>query len=228
MNDSTHIKQTLAEVIKKRRSVRGFLETPVPKEIIHKAFALAQLAPSNSNIQPWRVFVASGATRDIIQKKMVALVSSGDPGNPDFDYPGKFEGNYRKRQVDCAVTLYTEMGIARDDKTGRLNALLRNFEFFDAPHMAFVCMEKAFPQTVAVDVGMYAQTLILALASLGVSSCAMGAMRYHPQVPREVFGFGENLGVLFGIAFGYEDPSVPANKTRMGRVPFEECVTFKD
>ncbi|MBU2513489.1 nitroreductase [bacterium] len=228
MTDSGKINMTFEETLKARRTVRGFLDKPVPRETIQKAFELAQLSPSNSNIQPWRVFVASGATRDAIRNRLIELVTSGDIGSPDFDYPGKFDGVYRKRQVDCAVTLYKEMGIARDDHEGRLKALLKNFEFFDAPHMAFICMEKEFPATIAVDIGLYAQTLMLAFTSLGISSCPMGAMRNHPQVSREVFGFGDNLGVLFGIAFGYEDVSVPANNTRVGRAPVDECVVFKD
>jgi nitroreductase len=227
MTNSLDITMSLEQAIRERRSVRGFLSKAVPEDIINKAFELAQLSPSNSNIQPWKVYVASGESRNIIQKKMVELITGGDLGKPDFEYPMTFEGEYRKRQVDCAVALYKEMGIARDDQLERMNALLRNFEFFDAPHMAFICMEKDFPQSVAVDVGMYAQTLMLTLTALGVSSCPMGAMRNHPQVPREVFGFGDHIGVLFGIAFGYEDTAVPANNTRVGRVPYTDCVQFK-
>lgn len=228
MINSQEISMSLEQSIRNRRSVRGFLDKPVPEAIINRAFELAQLSPSNSNVQPWKVFVASGKTRNTIQKKMYELITGGDLGKPDFEYPMKFDGNYRKRQVDCAAALYKEMGIAREDQLGRMNALLRNFEFFGAPHMAFVCMEKEFPQSVAVDVGMYAQTLMLAFTALGVSTCPMGAMRNHPQLPREVFEFEENIGVLFGIAFGYEDTSVPANKTRMGRVPYTECVEFRN
>jgi len=219
---------TFDEVVKTRRSVRGFLDKPVPPEIINRAFELAQLSPSNSNIQPWQVFVASGKARDSICEKMMAEITAGYPMNPDFLYPERFEGVYRKRQVECATTLYNQMGIERSDKTGRLSALLRNFELFDAPHVAFFCMEKSFPASVAVDLGMYAQTLMLALTSLGVNSCAVGAMRNMPHITREVFGFGENLGVLFGMVFGYEDTAVPANHLKMGRKPVAECVTFKN
>lgn len=228
MTDKMDFNMTLEEAIKTRRSVRGFLEKPVPQDIIKKAFDWAQLSPSNSNTQPWKIFVASGESRDKIKSQLVELVSAGNIGESDFVYPEKFDDIYRKRQVDCAVTLYKEMKIARDDQEGRMKALLRNFEFFDAPHMAFICMEKAFPQTIAVDIGLYTQTLMLAFTAMGVATCSMGAMRNHPQVPREVFGFGENLGVLFGMAFGYEDPTILANKVRMDRVPVEESVMFLD
>ena len=124
------------------------------------------------------------------------------------------------------MTLYHEMGIVREDRPGRVQAMLRNFQFFDAPHMAFICMEKKFPATVAVDLGAYAQTLMLAFTALGISSCAMGAMRDFSRIPRKVLNINENLGILFGLAFGYEDITVMANKVRIGRTSVDDCVTF--
>jgi nitroreductase len=228
MTDSTDITMTLEEAVRTRRSVRGFLDKPVPKEIIRKAFELAQLSPSNCNTQPWRVYVASGETRDTTRELLVTQFRHGFERVTDFVSPDRYEGSYRKRQVDCAVAMYKKMGVAREDKLGRLNARLRNFEFFDAPHVVFVCMEKAFPASVAVDLGIYAQTLMLAFTSLGVSTCAMGALHNWSNIPREVFGLGEEMGVLFGMVFGYEDTSLPVNKLRMHRNPIEDCVTFED
>ncbi len=226
MNESPIVTMSMEEAIKSRRSVRGYLSKPVPDVVIRKAFELAQLSPSNSNIQPWWVFVASGTSRDNIQKQVYDLASEGESSQPDFAYPERFDGAYRNRQVDCGMTLYHEMGIAREDRPGRVQAMLRNFQFFDAPHMAFICMGKKFPATVAVDLGAYVQTLMLAFTALGVSSCAMGAMREFSRIPRKELKISENLGILLGLAFGYEDISVAANKTRIGRIPIDECVSF--
>ena len=218
----------LEEAIRARRSVRGYLDKPVPKAVLQKVFELAQWAPSNCNIQPWKVFVASGETRDRLRARIVESVMKGEAFKPDYDYPGKFEGEYRTRQVACAVTMYTKMGIGRDDSAGRARASLRNFELFDAPHVAFLGMDRAFGTTVALDVGMYGQNLMLAMTAHGISSCAQGSMRYHPDFVREEFGLGEEIRILFGISFGYEDPSVPANETRIEREDIHESVVFKD
>ncbi len=215
-------------VVRARRSVRGFLDKPVPEETLKEVFELAQWAPSNCNIQPWRVFVASGETRDKIRQRLIDDIMNGVPQNPDYDYPGKFEGEYRTRQVECAVAMYTEMGIARDDSGGRMKAMLRNFELFDAPHVCFIGMHKSFGTTVAIDVGMYVQTLMLAMTAHGIGSCAQGSMRYYPDVVRETFGVSDDIHILCGISFGYEDPDVPANRTRTTRVPLAESVMFKE
>ena len=220
--------QSLADALRSRRSVRGFLDKPVPEETLKAIFELAQLAPSNCNIQPWKVFVASGEVRDELRRRMVEKVTAGVPMEPDFEpNAGKFSGVYRQRQVDCAVELYNNMGIARDDKPGRMRAQLRNFELFDAPHVVFIGMEREFGPTVALDVGMYIQSLMLAMTAYGVGSCAQGSMRYSPNDVREVFGEPHSTAILVGISFGYEDPAVAANRTRVGRAPLGDSVTFK-
>ena len=205
---STAETMSLAEALHQRRSVRGYRPDPVPQAVLDEVFGLAQLAPSNCNIQPWKVFVASGAMRDELRNRMVAHVTKGDPVQPDFEHLPNFEGVYRKRQVDCAVELYNNMGIARDDREGRARASLRNFELFDAPHVAFIGMERQFGVTVALDVGMYIQTLMLVMTSFGIGSCAQGSMRYYPQDVRDLFGEPDSTAILCGISFGYEDESV--------------------
>ena len=218
--------QSLADALRSRRSVRGFLDKPVPEETLKAIFELAQLAPSNCNIQPWKVF--SGEVRDELRRRMVEKVTAGVPMEPDFEpNAGKFSGVYRQRQVDCAVELYNNMGIARDDKPGRMRAQLRNFELFDAPHVVFIGMEREFGPTVALDVGMYIQSLMLAMTAYGVGSCAQGSMRYFPNDVREIFGEPASTAILVGISFGYEDPDVAANRTRVGRAPLADSVAFK-
>ena len=225
---TTPATMSLEEAILTRRSVRGFLPTPVPQDVLEKVFTLAQHAPSNCNIQPWFSYIASGATRDELRKRMVESAMGGKAIKPDFEHLPNFEGVYRTRQVECAVELYNNMGIARDDKMGRLKATLRNFELFDAPHVVFIGMHRQFGVTVALDVGMCIQTLMLTMAAHCIGSCAQGSMRYYPDDVREVFGIGDDIAILLGISFGYEDTSVAANKTRVGRAPLGENVVFRN
>lgn len=218
---------TLHDAIQQRRSVRGYLPDAIPDEVLTRIFELAQLAPSNCNVQPWKVFVATGELRDQLSAEMQRRVMAREPANPDYEYRGDFDGEYRKRQVECAVALYSQMGIERHDREGRERAVLRNFEFFDAPYMAFIGMDKAFGTTVAIDVGMYAQNLMLAMVANGVHSCPMGTMRNYPDMVRDAFGLGDETRILFGLAFGYEDTSVPANRTRTTREPVSASVQIK-
>ena len=118
------------------------------------------------------------------------------------------------------------MGIEWEDREGRARAALRNHEFFDAPHAAFLCINEVFGAQSIADVGMYAQTLMLAMSVNGIASCAQGSLRDYPDLVRESFGLSSELKVLFGISFGFEDPSVPANQARTERAPLAETVQF--
>lgn len=217
----------LVDAIYQRRSVRGYLDKELPQETLNRIFEIAQQAPSNCNVQPWKVYVASGELKDRLCKQMVENTAGGVTPNPDYPYRGDFEGEYRKRQVECAVALYSSMDIGRDDKAGRMRAVLRNFEFFDAPYIAFIGMNPAFGTTVALDVGMWAQNLMLTLVSFGLHSCPMGTMRNYPDLVRGAFDIQDDTRILFGISFGYEDSSVAANETRTTREPITANVEFR-
>ena len=216
----------LDQAIRERRSVRGFLPKPVPRDLLEEVLGLAQHAPSNCNVQPWRVYVASEDTLEKLRTALVRKVTTGS--SPVMVTPiDEFVGGYREKQVACAVELYREMGIQRDDRAGRLNASLRNFQFFDAPHVAYICMAKSFGIGVALDVGMYVQTLMLAMQSRGLSSCAQAALRSYPELVAEHLGIPDEEQILCGLSFGYEDPSVPANNVRQPRDPISSNVFFR-
>jgi nitroreductase len=216
----------LIDAVMKRRSVRGFLPKSVPQAVMNDIFELARWAPSGTNVQPWQVYVASGPVRDQLQQEFVRLVRAGVAETPDHRSDGRLGEPWRGRRRDCAKVLYKAMDIAWEDKAARGAAGLRNFELFDAPHVAFLCMNENFGVQSAADVGMYAQTLMLAMTAYGLASCAQGTMRHYPELVRDTFNLGPEIKVLFGISFGYEDATVAANNARTTRAPLQETVCF--
>jgi hypothetical protein len=89
-------------------------------------------------------------------------------------------------------------------------------------------MAKSFGIGVALDVGIYVQTLMLAMQSRGVGSCAQAALRSYPDLVSEHLGIPDDEQILCGLSFGYEDASVPANQTRQPRDPISSNVVFRD
>ena len=89
---------SLIDAIYARRSVRGYLDREVPRVVLDRIFEIAQQSPSNCNVQPWKVYIATGALKDRLRDQMVANTASGVPPNPDYEYRGDFVDEYRKRQ----------------------------------------------------------------------------------------------------------------------------------
>ena len=97
---------SLEEAIRGRHSVRGFLPEPVPQELLNKVFELAQWAPSGTNIQPWQVYVASGATRDALRAEFIRRAQAGQPPTLDYVDKGRVGEPWRDRRRDACFQAF--------------------------------------------------------------------------------------------------------------------------
>ncbi len=213
------------QVVRQRHSARAFDPArAVSSGELREVLELSGWAPSNCNAQPWRTFVVGGERCERLRQRLHGAASSGVPA--EVNATPAFEGVYRKRQVACAVELYDKLGVTRQDREGRHNATLRNFLFFGAPHVAVLCMNQDFGVGVALDVGAYLQTFLLALSSRGISSCAQASIRCYESLVKEELEIPSDLRVLCGVAFGYELPHAVENEVRQPRAPLDENVRF--
>ncbi|WP_372765455.1 nitroreductase [Litorivivens sp.] len=212
-------------LVRERRSVRAFLKQPVADTVLASVFETAQQAPSNCNTQPWNVAVVSGAAKERLKARISSDFVQGKM-TMDFPYDGKYEGVYKERQYDAAKQLYDALGISREDKAARGEAFYRNFEFFGAPHVAFLFLPEHFGIREAADLGMYAQNLMLSLSAHGLASCPQTALSFFADQIREELGVDSSNKLLFGISFGYEDQNHPANNCVTGRADLAAAVNF--
>jgi nitroreductase len=213
------------EALAARRSVRGYLPREVPEEVLTRVFQAAQRAPSWCNIQPWRVVVTRGQTTRAFAARMLEAARSGR-ASPDFEWPAAYPEPYGRHRKECGKALYEAMGIRRDDLEGRQAAWLRNFEAFGAPHMALVGVDKRMMPYAAVDLGCWLQSLMLACVHEGLATCPQAALAAHADAVRDLLGWEPEIGLVFGVAIGYENPDEPANRCRTSRAPLHENVRF--
>ena len=89
-------------IARSRRSVRGFRPTPVDPQVLEQIFTSAACAPSNCNTQPWYSHVVSGEMRDRLSRIFMQTIAEGKH-SLDFPYEAKYDGIYRKRQVDVGL-----------------------------------------------------------------------------------------------------------------------------
>ena len=64
-------------MVQERRSVRGFRDEPVPREVIEEIIEIAAGAPSSMNTQPWHFHVLTGAPLDLIREGNTERMVSG-------------------------------------------------------------------------------------------------------------------------------------------------------
>ncbi len=217
---------SLKNVITGRKSIRSFTDKPVSNDILEEIFSVAQSSPSNCNVQPWHTYVVSGNKKEELQNAFLADLMAGKKPSPDFNWSVSYQGEHRKRQIGAAVDLYGALEIGREDKEKRQMAMVRNWQFFGAPHVALFTMEKYLDIMGAVDIGIYAQTLALLMQEKGIGSCMQGALGQYPEPARKLLGIPEERGILFGMSFGYADEAAPENKIEVGREALGQAVQF--
>ncbi|WP_204081522.1 nitroreductase [Mycobacterium riyadhense] len=212
----------LDATIRLRCSTRMFLPDPVPQHLVEESLELAVRAPSNSNAQPWHLVLTSGAARERLVAAMLEKARSEPPNVPEL--PAAFA--HLRRELGAQV--YGSMGIARDDAEARRIAVLRNWEFFRAPVGAVVSMHRDFGLVDSMGVGMFLQTLLLALTARGLGTCVQVSIAGYPDIVRKQLGIAAGMTILCGLAIGYPDPDFPANSLRVGRDSMDKHVVFLD
>src|SRR3546814_6834159 len=107
------------------------------------------------------------------------------PPADEVDAAARYEGQFRERQIDAAVRLFEAQGVGRHDTAARAESMLRNFDFFGAPHAAFLFIPAGGGLREAADCSKFAQTFMLALAAAGLGSCPQGALSSYPAAVRQ-------------------------------------------
>ena len=213
------------KALQQRRSVRAFLPQAPSADTVRALMQVAARAASGGNLQPWRVLALTGEPL----AQVVAAVAQAEP-DPDAhltSYPANLWEPYRTRRFDNGEDLYRSIGVARDDKAGRLEQLAKNAEFFGAPVGLFICVDQRMGQAQWVDLGIYLQSLMLAAVDQGLATCAQGFWRRYQSSLAQHLQLPEPYSVAVGVALGYEDMAAPINTLQASRAPLQEWAELR-
>ena len=213
-----------------RRSIRRFLDRPVPHGLLREVLDKARAAPSGGNLQPWHTTVLTGrALVRLKQEMQAALLAPPGSESPEYRiYPENLPDPWRARRGANGEALYGSLGITRDDKAGRLGQLARNFSFFDAPAGLFVHMPRLMGPPQWADLGLWLQTVMLLLVEAGLGSCPQEAWSAYPQTVKRASGIPDDHLLFCGLAIGWPDSEAPVNAFPNDRAPLEDTVRFLD
>ena len=171
------------EAIARRRSIRNFKDTPIPRESIEKLLAAAVLAPSAKNRQPWRFVVLQGAARTKLARLMV---EGADYVESRGDKSGSCR-NSARIVAQAPVTIlvfnaaYEHEGIIFDQVT------------YNAPDIQ--------------SIGGMVQTMLLAAEELGLGTLWICDILYGYPLIRQWLGRKEEMVTAVSIGYPAETPA---------------------
>lgn len=190
----------ILETIRERRSIRRYLEKPVPREVIEKILDAARWAPSAHNRQPWRFAIIENA-----ETKHALASAMGQRLRADLERDG-------------AAQEMIEKEIARSYQ--RLT---------NAPVLIVVCMtirdmdvyqdtrrKKAEFLMATQSAAMATQNLLLAAHALGLGACWMCAPLFAADTVREVLKLDADWEpqALITLGYGAEERAKTRVETR--------------
>jgi nitroreductase len=178
---------TISEVFKNRRSIRNYLEKPIPSEIIQIILNDSILAPSAGNGQPWKFVIVNNQEmicRISIESKKNILKRIAS--NPD-DFAKRYEQMLQKEGFNV---------------------------FYNAPTVILILGDASL-KNLYVDCALAASYLMMSATSKGLGTCWVnfGTEVYDTNLRNEL-GIPENHKIVAPIAIGYPEkiPDIPKRR----------------
>lgn len=172
----------LLEAIAQRHSVRSFKSDTVPREQFQRLFEAAAQAPSSMNEQPWRFYVASGASRLAVGEIMAQSTS----------YLEEYMKLIGHEVTDEALRWYSELG--------------------GAPHLVACTMPRVDDDFARlnkqVSIGGAVENLLLAATEAGLGACSITFSYWVSDQIAAVLGVPEDRTIVCMIVLGYPDEAV--------------------
>ena len=217
-----------SQLIKSRKSIRGYLNKPVPRAVIDEIIEVAKWSPSSMNTQPWYVHVITGEPLDRIRQGNTHNMVTGVPPKRDFPMKEAYQGVHRQRQIGIAVQLFEAMGIARDDKERRTDWVMRGFRQFDAPVSLVLTYDKHLePAAISqFDLGALSHAIVLAAWERGLGTVINGQGIMQSSVVHEHAGIPDDQSIMTCIAMGYPDEGFVANHVKSVREDNQAFVRY--
>lgn len=215
--------------IETRRSVRQFLDRPVPLATVNALLATSSRAPSGSNIQPWRVHAVSGDARDRLCKAIRdALDRDGrERHRREWNYyPERWREPFLGRRRKVGWDLYGLLGIGRGDHEAAEAYRRRNYDFFGAPVGLIFTLDEDLEIGSWLDLGIFIGTFMIAARGVGLDTCPQAAFADFHEIIRGELALPAREIVICGMALGYADADAAVNRLTTERAAPHEFATF--
>lgn len=185
----------LKEVLERRRSIRKFKPDPIPEEYIMELLEAARLAPSGTNIQPWRFVVVES-------KEMRQRLSECTIGMSFI--------------AQAPVTIVCCADLKSLEKRPQRIAELQKAGVFSGTDLEKINLEDYLKQStmdlnaarayLSLNVAIAIEHIILRATDLGLGSCWV--MMFKQKEVKKLLDLGEDIIVVALVPVGFpgQDP----------------------
>ncbi|MFB3883708.1 MAG: nitroreductase family protein [Thermodesulfobacteriota bacterium] len=211
--------QTLAAIIKGRRSVRKWKRDEVPDESLKKAVELATWAANGGNYQGWRfIAVKNGKVieemADALQS-VIDKIASWPEAMPWQEDVRRYQerGAFFRNAPVCVGVFTTEYQSVMDK-------VLVARESFDQEAKEILDFRRSAPTALQSTAAAVA-TMLLVFHHMGLGAVWLGAPLHAKKAIEKILGVPKNLSLICLVAVGYPDES-----PKKDRKPVEEVLRF--
>ena len=199
-------------------SCRAFLDRPVSDALLAELLTKASRAPSGGNVQPWKIYVVNGDT----MVRFKEAIAERDVEEASYAiYPPKLWEPHRTARYELGEQMYALLDIGREDKAARIQRMMDNYRFFDAPAGFFCYLDRRMGPPQWSDCGMFLQTFMLLAEEAGLATCPQEAWCQRTQAVADFIKPPDDLMLFCGMAIGYKDVDHPVNALRSERLPLD-------
>ncbi len=177
------------KVLEGRASVRAFLSKPVDKGLLKKILKAASHSPSFMNTQPWEVFVVLGEKKKALGAELFSAAQEDRQKRPDFSFPTAWPQAPEKRSTTHRLRRFEALGIDPNDQVKIRAGYLRNFQFYGAPCVVFVGLDKSLTSWSMFDLGLFVQSFLNDAACRKFGWMSAGNADSLPRYYTPTFGY---------------------------------------
>lgn len=189
-------KMDIFEAIYSRRSIRQYLDRPVPRELIEKILDAARWAPSAHNRQPWRFAILESAETKVTLAAAMAIRLRADLEHDGAPQAVIEKDTSRSQERITNAPVVIVVCVSMRDMDSYPDSRRQSAEYIMATQSA----------------AMAVQNLVLAAHALGLGACWMCAPLFVPDSVREVLQLAADWEPQALITLGY--PAEEKTKTR--------------
>ena len=165
----------LLAIIKSRRSIRGFLKTPIPEETINTILEAGRWAPSAENGQPWKFLVIKN------REKIKEIAKTGI-------------GGLVLKRAPIVIGVVSDIELSEIELSEIENGL--STYAGDPEKLGSIIL-----MTTHLCCGLAIMNMLLMIHSLGMGACCVGAI--DREFAKQVLGLKETEFLEILISAGY-------------------------